>query len=182
MVGSVSRKSALKTMPEYLFYLNKVYGDMRPPLYNYYAVSTKSGRKAGQISLFKTNLRHRPDYSGPSLGIGFISATPMQKGVGTVMMNFAKNISKKWGCNGYICLSADVGESPNAVPHLFYRKNGFTTLNREVDRKMDKFINKGKVATYKDFRNELMLFPPPEQPQKGFWKRIFQAVTRKISD
>ena len=34
---------------------------------------------------------------------------------------------------------------------IFYRKNGFTTLNSTTDEVFDEFIKKGKVATYQDF-------------------------------
>ena len=74
------------------------------------------------------------------------------------MLDFAKKIAEKSGCNGSVVLKADESFSPQKIPHLFYRKNGFTTLDKKIDQKMDTFIKKGKTATYKDFPSLVMYY------------------------
>ena len=174
MVKSVNRQPIQK-LPEYLFYLNRANYVMNPPIFNYRAISTKTGRLMGDISCHKSDIQLRPDYEGTSLAIDYLASYPMKKGVGTTMINFAKTLSKKWGCNGYILLKADNSIFPSAVPHLFYRKMGFTTLNKKTDKKIDKFIKKGVSATKKDFRTDLMFFPQPKQ-KLTLWDKLKNAI------
>lgn len=96
----------------------------------------------------------------PSLYVQFLSSNCSGSGFGTAMLDFAKNYSKKIGCGGRFHLSADVAFMPNRVPHIFYRKYGMNTGIPKIDFKLDKFVKLGKNATYKDFNNIEMYYPP----------------------
>ena len=98
----------------------------------------------------------------PSLYIDVIKSYKKRNGYGTKMLDFAKILSKKYGCNGYFHLIASGEFSPDAVPHLFYRKYGMNTGNYELDKKIDKYIKWHKSAKRKIFPNVDMYYPPRE--------------------
>ena len=93
-------------------------------------------------------------------------------GYGSKMLDFARSYSKKIGCNGYISLTSDGCYNPHRLPHIFYRKYGMSTESRKIDKKLDKFIAKGKNATYKDFKTEEMFYPPIKHPKSKIKKLI----------
>ena len=89
----------------------------------------------------------------------------------TIAIDFAKKYSERNGCNGHILLKAtSIYEN---TPHLFYRKQGFSTLDPEIDKKMDKFIKSGIEASSLDFRDMLMFYPPKKEDEK---KNILQKI------
>ena len=96
----------------------------------------------------------------PSLYIWQLFSNCSGSHYGFKMLDFAKNYSKKIGCNGYFHLSSDGCYNPYKLPHIFYRKYGMSTRNTRIDKKLDKFIAQGKNATYKDFNTEEMFYPP----------------------
>lgn len=131
---------------------------LTPPQEEFLAFSTKKGEKAtGLLVCHQLDFEVRDDYNGPVLGVDFIETTPHGKGLGQKLLSFAKIYSKKIGCNGYICLKADC--SFDRLPHLFYRKNGFTTLDSKIDKQMDEFINQKYEPTTDDYPSLLMYYP-----------------------
>lgn len=96
----------------------------------------------------------------PSLYIWMLSSNCSGKGFGTAMLDFAIKYSKQIGCKGNLHLSSDVSFMPNRIPHIFYRKFGMSTKSASLDKKIDQFIAKGKNATYRDFDNVNMYYPP----------------------
>lgn len=145
-------------IPDILFY-NKTSGQYN--LFN--MLSLKLNKKVGFMVLQKANTFVENYYQGKCLFLNFISSFPKEQGFGQIMLDFAKNIAKQDECNGHIILKADSSLSPNKIPHLFYRKNDFTTLDSKIDKKMDKFIKQGKIATHKDFPSTIMYYPAPEK-------------------
>lgn len=114
-----------------------------------------------------------------SLCIDKLISTCRGKGYGTIMLDFAKNYSKKTGCNGLFHLFADGCYNPHRLPHIFYRKYGMSTINPKIDKKLDKLIAKNKNATYKDFDTEQMFYPPikhPESKLKQLINKIFKHL------
>lgn len=102
----------------------------------------------------------------PSLYIWELLSNCSGSHYGSKMLDFARNYSKKIGCNGYIHLSSDGCYNPHRMPHIFYRKYGMSTKSARIDKKLDKFIAQGKNATYKDFNTEEMFYPPIQHPNK----------------
>lgn len=171
-----------KKIPEILYYHKTQGTRQKNNLYN--MLSTKTGEKHGFLVTCIKNNSIKDYYEGNHLFIGFIIASPMGNGFGEKLLNFAKQLSKKNECNGHIQLWADGSFTPNSVPHLFYRKNGFSTLDKKQDELMDKFIRWGKPATYKDFPNMKMYYPAPEKYPEvenktpSTWTRIKNFVKR----
>lgn len=108
----------------------------------------------------------------PSLYVWKLTSNCSGDGFGTKMLNFAQNYSRRLGCNGYLHLSADVCYTPNRVPHLFYRKYGMSTDSTYIDKKLDRFIKKGKDATYREFNTMNMFYPPIEHPKNKIEKLV----------
>lgn len=107
-----------------------------------------------------------------SLYIWRLFSSPVHSGLGTKALDFAKTVSKKDGCNGYFHLDAHGGFTPHCIPHIFYKKYGMNTESDVINKKMDKFIKKKKYATYKDFKNLMMFYPPIEKPITRFQQII----------
>lgn len=105
-----------------------------------------------------------------SLYIWKLFSFPRRNGLGTKTLDFAQAYSKKVGCKGNFHLIASVGYMPNEVPHIFYRKYDMNTNDASVNKKMDKFIKKGRNATYLDFGNINMFYPPIKNPKTRFDK------------
>ena len=174
----VSKSQYLK-IPDVLFYKRKINKLVNPKQIEYVAFSTKDSKKRGELIIHKSAIQHREDYLGPTLAIDFIKANEKNCGLGTEMINFAKNYSKQIGCNGYIVLRADSSFTPERVPHIFYRKQGFSTLNKETDAKMDKFIKYKSNATIKDFVVNIMHYPPKQdKPRFSFLEKIKKILKR----
>lgn len=166
-------------LPEVLFYKRPIKSVMSPPQEEFVAFSTKGDKNWGEIVLHKSKLQHRKDYEGDTLAIDFISSNDRQKGLGSAMIDFAKNLSKKNGCNGYLVLRADSSIDKHHVPHIFYRKQGFTTLDNKLDRKLDSFIKDNKQATSNDFKTQLMYYPAP-QKKPSLVERLKNWVLTKV--
>ena len=158
---------------------------MRPPLFEYRAFSTKKGdNSTGKIIIgnLKNYGMYRHDYKdGDMLLVHFIRSFSKNNGFGEFLMDFAKNLSKQNGCNGYLILKAT--NVDGTVPHLFYRKMGLSTLNSELDKEMDTFIDANKKATPEDFNDMLMFYPPLKKEEVKFslLQRIINLF-KKTSD
>lgn len=176
----VSKLSSKKqALPNFLFYERKVSSSVSKQK-EYVAFSTKNPKVWGELILRKSNVQHREDYAGPTLAVDFILSKLKDKKLGTAMMNFAKNYSKQNGCNGYVILRADGSLSPQRVPQIFYRKQGFSTLDKKRDAKMDEFIKKDSFATTKDFVVDIMHYPPLKDEQKPSFKERFLKIINRF--
>ena len=145
-------------------YQHSINKKMRPPqdIFDFY--NKDKSKRIGQLVCHKSKNPLRPNYSGSVLAIDFLVVRTKNKGVGTEILKFAEEYSKQIGCNGYLTLKADGSYMPERVPHVFYRKFGFSTFNKKNDIRLDKFIKKDKIATIKDFPSLLMHYPP--EPRK----------------
>ena len=107
----------------------------------------------------------------PSLYISYLFSHPIRHGLGGKMLDFAKLHSKEVGCKGNFHLDACGGYLPNHIPHIFYRKSGMNTTSALINFKLDKFIKKQKKATYRDFSDVTMYYPPIKINNN--WIKIF---------
>ena len=165
-----------KTLPEVLFYKRRINKSLGLKKLEYVAFSTKRPKIWGELILDKLTTQYREDYTGPTLAIDLIKSKKTNQGLGTAMINFAKNYSKQNDCNGYLILRADASLSPQRVPQIFYRKQGFSTLDKKTDAKMDKFIKNGSNATIKDFVVNIMHYPPKQDKQRLSLLEKFQKM------
>ena len=137
--------------------VNKV---MHPNQDIFSVYDSDKSNKLGTLVCHKSELPLRPNYENSVLAIDFLEVTPKNKGVGTKILKFAEEYSRQTGCNGYLIVKADGSFMPERIPHIFYRKFGFSTFNKETDKKLDKFITRKLNATNKDFPCLLMHYPP----------------------
>ncbi len=178
------KHTPLEKLPEKLIFQKSIeYFDN--PVYHFTMFSTNPAERGKQVIMrCFPDIIQRPDRKEkvPSLYIWFLSSNDSGSGYGKAMIEFARNFSKKIGCNGYIHLDADTGLMPYRVPHIFYRKCGMSTANPYEDWCLDKYIVKGKKATYKNFKSMDMFFPPIEHDlalaDKLFFK-IANIFTKK---
>ena len=191
MVPQIAENSGwVKELPEKIIYLRGVNNVLKPPQKEYVIFSPKqSGLPGGVLKCHKSSLYLRPDYNGSILAIDFIKTTNRGAGYGKSLLNFAKNLSKQIGCEGQIILKAVGKFTPMSVPHLFYRKNGFTTLDEEIDKKMDKYIKQNKRASTNEFLDMLMFYPDMEKKKSMTQKfseklkkypQLFEQIFHKI--
>ena len=153
-------------LPDKLIFLRNVNTVMHPAQKEFVIFSPKTKNLAGIMRCHESCLDLRPDYKGMSLAVDFIETYTKNRGYGKALIEFAKRYSKETGCGGYVFLKAVHTFSPMKVPHLFYRKLGFTTLDSETDKLMDKFIKQNKTASAGDFSPMLMFYPKPETQEK----------------
>lgn len=130
-------------------------------IFEFYSGNPKN--TIGKLVCHKSEMQFRPDYNGQTLAIDYLETTVHNQGDGTRIIKFAQDYSKKTGCNGYIVLKADPSIDVERIPHVFYRKMGFTTQNKKMDKKLDKLIKHNKTAKFGDFSSKLMVFPPPAE-------------------
>lgn len=98
-----------------------------------------------------------------------------RKGFGTEFIDFAKNISKQSDCEGRVFLTSDINIFESKIPpHIFYRKQGFTTNDKQYLKKIDQFIKEGKEMTYKDNKCIYMYYDPTEKKPFEKLKEIFK--------
>lgn len=171
---NIRKSPIIKNIPDKLIYKLREHRHINPPISEYVMFSTQKGNNSfGRILLgvMKNYGQWRDDYKdGPILLVHFIESIPRGQGFGEALIDFAKNYSKQKGCNGYIMLKAtSIYEN---TPHLFYRKQNFSTLEPEIDKKMDKFINAKKEATGLDFRDMLMYYPPMKEKKPNLFQRF----------
>lgn len=112
-----------------------------------------------------------------SLYISDLHSSSQGCGIGTALLDFAQNLSRENGCGGNFHLVASGCYAPDRVPHLFYRKYGMNTGDKQIDNKIDRFIKTGKKATRLDFDEVKMFYPPVEYPKKN---NIFNRVMRFV--
>ena len=141
-------------------YSYNVNNSVQPPQQIYEFYSNNKNSKIGEMVCHKTETVLRPDNQAKSLAIDYLETATHDIGTGKNIMRFAYERSKELGCEGNIIVKADNSISPERIPHLFYRRMGFSTNNPNIDKQMDKFIKRNQSATSKDFSSMIMYYPP----------------------
>ena len=141
------------------FYKHSINKVMQPCMHIFDFFNTNNN-KIGTLVCHKSERKLRPNYNDSVLAIDFLEVTQKNQGYGTKILEFAKEYSKQIGCNGFLTLKADVSYMHERIPHIFYRKFGFSSFDKSIDKKLDKFIQQKKDATLKDFPCLLMHYPP----------------------
>lgn len=103
---------------------------------------TKSGKMLGEMLAFvntNTDKRFYTNLKLPykSFHIASLEISEKKQGYGREFIEFAKVLSKRKGCENRITL---VAYNPGESPHVFYRKCGFTTNYKHINKFLDKCI------------------------------------------
>ena len=163
----------LQKLPQVLFYNTKLEGG-----YNQ-VVAFKLNKKG--FAKMICHVYDKPMISTgqkpPVLIIDLLISIARRQGLGSSLINYAKNFSKKQGCEGKLCLKADVSFDINHIPHVFYRKMGFGALDVKDNIKIDKAIQKHKNLTYKDLPCLTMVYPAPIQ-KKTFTQKCSEFMSK----
>ncbi len=82
-----------------------------------------------------------------------------RQGFGKMFLDFAKNMSKKCGFEGRMSVYAStLALDPHNPPHIFYRKYGFVSEDKEMLNKIDKCIKNRKQLDYRATPSTLMYY------------------------
>lgn len=100
-------------------------------------------------------------------------------GYGTQFLKFAENESRALGCEGRVHLLASRLYSPNHPPHLFYRKNNFSSQNTEKMKYFDACIRAHKQIDI-DTADNLEMFLAKYAPRPKFprWKVYLRYIKK----
>lgn len=113
----------------------------------YYCVSPKNkymGRVTVAPEVVNEYVTFYPDKSNyKSLSIDFIKSDIQGQGVGSFLIEFIKNLSKKLGCEGRVHVVAGNFNKSNTPPQIFFRKQGFCTANKKHLDIIDNAIKTG---------------------------------------
>lgn len=162
-----------KKLPEYLFWEHKNCFDTT----DICMFSTKDSSKYGKMTCIETTPPEK-EIKKPYIYVLTLETNSKRQGLGTKMLDYVQNFSKRNGCEGRFYLNADARFAPKEAPHIFYRKYGMNTGIPEKDKKLDMFIKEGKNGTLKEFPYTRMYYPPipplentnPKQENKSFFK------------
>ena len=171
---------AKRKLPDVLIYQkqHKLSHDIDINVDDFFAFSLKKPFEHAQMKCIKTDITRDNIEHVPSLYVWILKSSSSGLGLGSSLLNFAKIYSKKIGCNGFIHLTAETSYSPNRVPHIFYRKFGMSTLNSNVDKRLDNFIRLGKYATSHDFETTDMFFPPIKHERKNIFVKLLDKLKK----
>ncbi len=95
-------------------------------------------------------------------------------GYGSKFIEFAKHESQQKGCNGRVFALASRLYDRQHPSHIFYRKQGFTSVDKKLNKIMDECIANGQNLDIEHADNLLMYLPVKEKPRKssGFFKKL----------
>ena len=177
-VFSIGKK--LTNIPKHLIYQRRKFQQLEGDAVELVAFTTGKNKAKAEMIYSKRNMEYLTGFKDKGIWVNYIGSSKSGTGLGTALIDFAKNQAKKQSLNGCVFLSADWSFTPHRAPHLFYRKLGFESLFNSYNKKMDKFIKQGKCATYKDFPRLTMIYNPNKQSEKSGIKNFFSHLTRII--
>lgn len=154
-----------KKLPKRLIYHRKV----KTPLEEKYDVfkmfSTQTGHELGMLATLPdvkkielSSYYPKGDWK-PSLYIMDLHSFERDKGVGTMFINFAKILSEKLGMHGRLHLISSDMYDKSRPPHIFYRKQGFTSRNVKRVKEMDEYLL-GQASDLHKFHSLRMYYNP----------------------
>lgn len=96
-------------------------------------------------------------------------------GFGTEFLDFARNLSRQYGCEGNIRLKAGTTVyDPTTPPHAFYRKYGFGSDKKRTLRKVDRAIKDNKLLNYKTIPAIEMFYP--DNKKQSFLQKLLTKL------
>ena len=166
----------IKVMKSHFAYKPKIQELPRTLIYNkpksslYTMMTTQNSRIVGSMWAQPQKIDNKNFFN-----IILLVIDERRKGFGREFIDFAKNISYQKGCEGRVFLTSDINIFESKIPpHIFYRKQGFTTNDKAYLKKIDQFIKEGKEMTYKDNKCIYMYYEPPKNNIINKIKKIFK--------
>lgn len=147
-----------------------IYNKKNTPVYR--MGSTCFGNCVGEMVAFPSQRDNQK-----FLWIDLLLMFQKHAGFGTKFLNFAQILSKEYGCEGKLRLSASSTVYDTKAPHVFYRKYGFGADDKKMLHKIDKAIKKNKTLSYTYTPELEMYYPDNETPKKT---NLFQKILKKL--
>ena len=142
-INSISLYTKADKIPSRLIY--------KTPEKDFYRMfDTKSGKMLGEMLAFVNTNTDKSFYTNlklpyKSFHIASLEIMDKNKGYGREFIEFAKVLSNRKGCENRLTLvTYNSGESP----HVFYRKCGFTTNSKRINKFLDKCIKEKEPLQY----------------------------------
>ncbi|MBR5555357.1 GNAT family N-acetyltransferase [bacterium] len=153
MNKSILLTKPLKKIPQIL-----ISNPMNGPTYKMYDL--KSNRIVGRMIAHPFCSRFGEENT---LFIRSLIISQQRKGFGTKFLDFATHLSKEKGLGGRLeLLAATTNADPLNPPHIFYRKYGFTTDDKKLLKKIDRYIRLKKQLSYKTTPPRYMYYRPED--------------------
>lgn len=150
---------------------NWQYKDIIPSEYR--MVDTLTGKFVGEMvggPVLHNNSKQHVFYpiNSPykSFYISYLNIEEQFMGYGRQFINFAKNLSRRSGCNGRVHLVASRVYDRNHPPHVFYKKCGFFSNNGFMNNYIDNCISSDCSMEIAFADNLNMYLPVGDVPEK----------------
>ena len=98
--------------------------------------------------------------------INYLNIAPPErrKGYGNKFIKFAQAESRKNNCEGRVFTCASTIYDNEHPSHIFYRKQGFTSVKSNINRAIDKAIETGQELNAK-YTEDLLMYLPVKKKQ-----------------
>ena len=181
---SILNRKPIQKIPQVLIYTTKATAtDLttgKSRIVNVHKMAdTKTGHYVGEMI---TQARKKMDctYIYPdkkncnALEIVRLIMEERRMGYGSKFIEFAKYESKQSGCDGRVFALASRLYDRLHPSHIFYRKNGFTSVDKKLNQIMDECMANGQNLDIEHADNLFMYLPIKEKPRKssGFFKKL----------
>lgn len=147
--------SARVKIPDKLIYNNK-------DRYNMFSLSSKKligSMKAAPEYVSNDDFYPNEKYCYKSLSIDLLNSYPPRQGTGSKFIRLAKLLSWKFKCKGRIHVFAWNIDDPSKTSAVFYRKQGFSSVDKEKLIKVDEAIKHNIDVSPEDCEDICMFFP-----------------------
>lgn len=162
----LSTKNLTTKIPNILFYNPKYTNNFR-------MIDVKKTRYIGEMIAYPYELKN-----DKFLYIKRLHIKPQFKrqGYGSKFIDFAKNLSKNLGFNKKLQVTAATLEhDPQTPPHVFYRKQGFGSDDRNALKNIDRHIRNNRQLDYRK-TPALNMHYPAEEIKLNFWERCIEKI------
>lgn len=153
-------------------------------------VNTENGQYAGEMITramkdVKLQEIYPKEKKVDALKIERLIVENKRQGYGSAFLRLAQAESEQKGCGGKVFLVASTIYDKNNPCHIFYRKQGYTSTNSYINKKLDRcIINNSKLSSY--YSENLLMYRPVDevkqpQPQESrllrFLKNLIKIIT-----
>lgn len=157
---SIYTSKTIQKMPDILLY--KLTDNV------YRIINTKNAPNAIHAGDIKISTEMRNRYQ-EELWIDalILNSNQRNQGIGTKILKFAENLSKQMGLNGRLGVrAATLDFTSDTPPHKFYRKFGFGSDDKKMNKFIDEFIECDEKLDFLKMPPVEMHYTPKNQPLK----------------
>ena len=155
-------KSILNTKPLKSIPRGLIYHAPKSDMYSLVDLNSKKcvGKKLAYPKSCTNSTFYNVEPNGKTFHIYSLKISEKNQGWGSYFIKFAKNESIRRNCKGRVSL---VAFYPGKAPHIFYKKQGFVTKDKNLNSYLDKCIQEKYNPAY---LNAVDMFIPIEKYTK----------------